>query len=308
MQTLIVLCLIQASLQLFSSDANNTFDAALHDNVILFWNISFKLDPKSDLVVHIQKSEDSSVDIVRLDQKGLKIFPTFVGRVQLLQNSFPNKVVALKMDNVSIQDTGEYKCYASMPLYINQGQCHLKVRAPWNPVQKSNVSMGSGVYTLRCEAKGYPLGTHTWTDGHGKKLTDQAKFTTSITSEQLIHIYSQLNVTISTRSNYTCTFSDDRGVSQSATFVFPDKDKSRHHYWLIPAIGGLVVVLVVLNLKHQCLHTSSLQQQEPRKPSRGGHGGVKWVGECSESVNNKLDSVPPPRSPYKLITEWSTDF
>ncbi|XP_062382926.1 CD276 antigen homolog [Sardina pilchardus] len=131
------------------------------------------------------------------------------------------------MDNVIVPDTGAYKCFTLMSskksdaLYGDQGLCHLKVRAPWYPVHKSNVSIGSGVYTLRCDAEGYPQGNITWTDGHGKKLTDQAKLTASITSERLIHIDSQLNVTITSSSSYTCTVMDDRGVSQAATFVFP---------------------------------------------------------------------------------------
>ncbi|XP_062382449.1 programmed cell death 1 ligand 1-like [Sardina pilchardus] len=269
MKDTLVLYLVLASLQFCASDVNNTFDAALHDSVILVWKFRFNLDPERNLVVHIQKSEESSVDIIHSDQKGLKVFPNFIGRVELLQNSFPDNVVALKMDNVSIPDTGAYKCFASMsrkrsdPLYIDQRLCHLKVQAPWSPVHKSNVSIGSGVHTLRCEAEGYPLGHVTWTDGHGKKLTAQAKLITSITSEQLIHIDSQLNVTISTSSNYTCTVMDDRGVSQAATFVFPEEDKSRPGYVLTLAVLGGVVMVMVVGLL--CLQ---LRARRARRASR----------------------------------------
>ena len=78
---------------------------------------------------------------------------------------------------------------------------------------------------LFCEAEGYPSAAVTWTDEHGHHLTEWANSTTSRTSEQIWHIVSQLNVNISSSSsssssNYTCTFTDDRGASQSASFVF----------------------------------------------------------------------------------------
>ena len=81
---------------------------------------------------------------------------------------------------------------------------------------------------LFCEAEGYPPAAVTWTDEHGHHLTEWANSTTSRTSEQLWHIVSQLNVNISSSSsssNYTCTFTDDRGASQSASFVFTGECK-----------------------------------------------------------------------------------
>ena len=80
---------------------------------------------------------------------------------------------------------------------------------------------------LFCEAEGYPPAAVTWTDEHGHNLTEWANSTTSRTSEQLWHIVSQLNVNISSSSssNYTCTFTDDRGASQSASFDFTGECK-----------------------------------------------------------------------------------
>ncbi|XP_076153796.1 programmed cell death 1 ligand 1-like [Alosa pseudoharengus] len=249
MQTPIIACLCLLSVLSFSSgNANNMYDVVLNEHVTLTWNVSTELDIKNDVVV-ILRSED--VDVIHLVKGRPKVFPAFDGRVQVLTDGFPRGVVALKMDNISIQDSGEYRCLVHKPLNKRPELCHLKVRAPWGPVCKSNVSMDNGVYSLVCETEGYPLAHVIWTDGLGQNLTDRAKLTTSLTSDKRYHISSRLNVSISTSGNYSCTVTDDRGVSQHKTFVFPDKAKSRHHYFMLSLLILCGLTVVVLIVKYQ---------------------------------------------------------
>ncbi|XP_062383014.1 programmed cell death 1 ligand 1-like [Sardina pilchardus] len=267
MQRRMIACLCLASVLTFSSGyPRNMYDAVIHQDVTLSWNTLSELDLKNDAVA-IRSTEDA--DVIHLVKGRPEVFPPFDGRVQLLTDGFPSGLVALKMDNVSIQDSGVYMCLVDKPLYIHPGLCHLKVRAPWSAVRKTNKSMGGGMYSLFCETEGYPLAPVVWTGGRGQNLTDWAELTTSITSEQLISVVSRLNVSISSSSSYTCTVTDDRGVSQHATFDFPDKEKSRNHYLFLIAAVLLVGVVVMLLFRYDKLsHRDGTEAQPSSGSSR----------------------------------------
>ncbi|XP_031416582.1 programmed cell death 1 ligand 1-like [Clupea harengus] len=258
MLQLIFFCfLLPASEQTFS-EVNN-IDAELYENVTFIWKFPFKLEPNTTIFITPVNRESSS-DVINLRGGVPEVFHPYEGRVQLLTQRFPDGVVALKMNSVRIPDAGIYQCVIKMPTQSPYRLLNIKLRAPWRDIKKS-ISVSGEERVLFCEAEGYPLAAVTWTDEHGHNLT-VANPTTSRTSEQLWHIVSQLNVNISSSSsssNYTCTFTDDRGASQSASFVFTDRKQSRHHYVLQPVlILALILALVMLVMMKKRLEMHDL--------------------------------------------------
>lgn len=91
--------------------------------------------------------------------------------------------------------------------------------APYHSVSKQIERTAEGdKVVLTCQSEGYPQSPVVWQDGHLQSYSSNT--TTTTTPDGLIKVVSQIEVSSSEKTKYTCNFTKDHS---SATFHIPGK-------------------------------------------------------------------------------------
>ncbi|XP_066566825.1 programmed cell death 1 ligand 1 isoform X2 [Amia ocellicauda] len=180
----------------------------------------------SGLNVHWHRIQSSgSLEVYRLvnGQEDLTFqHSQYKGRVCLQKEKLPMGLAVLQISNLSISDSGKYRCLIELG-GADYKEFTLTVRAAYKPIKKDiRKTEEDNMVELSCQSEGYPLTSVLWRDATGKKLSMKANTTYFKTVKHLFHLSSQVIITTTNNNTYTCTFLDEAGMGFSASFKIPD--------------------------------------------------------------------------------------
>ncbi|XP_041946109.1 butyrophilin-like protein 3 isoform X2 [Alosa sapidissima] len=96
--------------------------------------------------------------------------PRYRGRVSLV-GELEKGNVSLRLENLTLEDMGDYVCYAKSIKWYNEFSIRLKVRVQGNTPVVSSTEGGAGQVIVTCESDGWsPEPTVTWRDRKGTEI------------------------------------------------------------------------------------------------------------------------------------------
>ncbi|KAF7669549.1 hypothetical protein LDENG_00155660 [Lucifuga dentata] len=176
--------------------------------------------------------------------------PWYRDRVRLLADELSDGWAKIQVSRLKISDAGTYQCLVQRG-GADYKTITLSVKAPYKTVTKHIQKSAEGdEVLLTCQSEGFPQSSVEWQDKNLQRLDSN---TTAVpTPDQLFKVTSQIQVSSSDKSNYTCRFTNDGYL---ATFHIPDEIPITHvrNDALIIALSIAVVlaVLVVAVLSYQ---------------------------------------------------------
>ncbi|XP_032426896.1 programmed cell death 1 ligand 1 isoform X1 [Xiphophorus hellerii] len=223
----VALVVLQVSLQpslaaLFTVEAEHTsYNSEYGGNVVMGCRFSSKpANSQNDLKV-IWHWMDGSPDqeVIRLvGNLESSSSSKFKGRVKLLTDELKNSWAKIQISDLRITDSGTYQCLVQTTEGTDYKTIALSVGAPYHSVSKQIERTAEGdKLVLTCQSEGYPQSPVVWQDGHLQSYSSNT--TTTTTPDGLIKVVSQIEVSSSEKTKYTCNFTKDHS---SATFHIPD--------------------------------------------------------------------------------------
>uniref|UniRef100_A0A3B5L6T6 Ig-like domain-containing protein n=1 Tax=Xiphophorus couchianus TaxID=32473 RepID=A0A3B5L6T6_9TELE len=207
---------------LFTVEAEHTsYNSEYGGNVVMGCRFSSKpANSQNDLKV-IWHWMDGSPDqeVIRLvGNLESSSSSKFKGRVKLLTDELKNSWAKIQISDLRITDSGTYQCLVQTTEGTDYKTIALSVGAPYHSVSKQIERTAEGdKVVLTCQSEGYPQSPVVWQDGHLQSYSSNT--TTTTTPDGLIKVVSQIEVSSSEKTKYTCNFTKDHS---SATFHIPD--------------------------------------------------------------------------------------
>ncbi|XP_066518405.1 butyrophilin subfamily 2 member A1-like isoform X2 [Hoplias malabaricus] len=177
----------------------------------------------------------------------------YTGRVSL-SGDLDKGDVSLKLDNLILEDKGEYICHVSSESWYDKGNVSLKIQVLGSTPILSVVNAGGGQVNVSCHSHGWhPAPVLIWRDAGGKDLKqiNNDKFTN--TSEGLVNVSSWLLISPSDTEWLSCSVGvtasnenrrESRVVPQSPTELWKEAFITTLLFLLLCIIGvGVYCVL-----------------------------------------------------------------
>ncbi|XP_054896383.1 programmed cell death 1 ligand 1-like isoform X3 [Poeciliopsis prolifica] len=222
----VALVVLQVSLQpslaaLFTVEAEHTsYSSEYGGNVVMGCRFSSKpANPQNDLKVIWHRLDGSpDQEVIRLvDNFESSASSKFKGRVKILTDELKNSWAKIQISDLRITDSGTYQCLVQTAEGTDYKTIALSVGAPYHSVSKQIERTAEGdKVVLTCQSEGYPQSPVVWQDGRLQSYSSNTTATT--TPGGLIKVISQIEVSSSEKTNYTCNFTKDHS---SATFHIP---------------------------------------------------------------------------------------
>uniref|UniRef100_A0A8C9TBD0 Butyrophilin subfamily 1 member A1-like n=1 Tax=Scleropages formosus TaxID=113540 RepID=A0A8C9TBD0_SCLFO len=121
----------------------------------------FRVQTKNPLVHLYQDHEDRNENQI----------PSYRGRTSLFPEELNNGNTSLKVKNVRLSDSGEYKCFVQSAEWYDDYSINVQIKAIGTHPVISNEGYKEGGISLVCESKGwYPQPQVVWMDSEGHNL------------------------------------------------------------------------------------------------------------------------------------------
>ncbi|XP_008422256.1 programmed cell death 1 ligand 1 isoform X1 [Poecilia reticulata] len=241
----VALVVLQVSLQpslaaLFTVEAEHTsYNSEYGGSVVMGCRFSSKpANPQNDLKVvwHLTDTGPDQEVIRLVDNLESSASSKFKGRVKLLTDELKNSWAKIQISDLRITDSGTYQCLVQTTEGTDYKTITLSVGAQYHSISKriERTAQGDKV-VLTCQSEGYPMSPVVWQDERLQSYISNT--TTTTTPDGLIKVVSQIEVSSSEKTKYTCNFTKDHS---SATFHIPDD--------IPPRQGENDILIVVLCL------------------------------------------------------------
>ncbi|XP_019951203.2 butyrophilin subfamily 1 member A1-like [Paralichthys olivaceus] len=206
--------------------------------------------PQSAEALEVRWYQNDRFDtpIIHYQNKEMVADPSYVGRASFaLKDAASGGLgagdVSLKLQNVKIEDVGDYICYVSSDHGYDRGSVSLKVTEMGTSPLLSMAWAEENVVNMSCESEGwYPKPRLHWTD-HKHNLTPKSLQYSKVSSG-LVSVHSWLLVPSSSEVSCLVGLSDELKDSKEARGrlgVLPQADKQ------VPgSVPGLVITILVL--------------------------------------------------------------
>ncbi|XP_054896382.1 programmed cell death 1 ligand 1-like isoform X2 [Poeciliopsis prolifica] len=252
----VALVVLQVSLQpslaaLFTVEAEHTsYSSEYGGNVVMGCRFSSKpANPQNDLKVIWHRLDGSpDQEVIRLvDNFESSASSKFKGRVKILTDELKNSWAKIQISDLRITDSGTYQCLVQTAEGTDYKTIALSVGAPYHSVSKQIERTAEGdKVVLTCQSEGYPQSPVVWQDGRLQSYSSNTTATT--TPGGLIKVISQIEVSSSEKTNYTCNFTKDHS---SATFHIPDDiplHQGENDILIVVLCVGLILTAIVLGV------------------------------------------------------------
>ncbi|KAL2098039.1 hypothetical protein ACEWY4_007246 [Coilia grayii] len=129
--------------------------------------------------------------------------PQYRGRVSLT-GELEKGNVSLKVENVTMADSGEYICFVAGKMWYEQARVYIIVKATGTHPVLSVADGGSGQVNVSCVSDGwFPKPTLTWRQQGGTEISQS--FDTTIDAQGLVSVTSQLLLPLSKLEWLSCS-------------------------------------------------------------------------------------------------------
>ncbi|XP_076151969.1 uncharacterized protein LOC143135127 isoform X4 [Alosa pseudoharengus] len=172
--------------------------------------------------------------------------PQYRGRVSLI-GQLENRNVSLKLENVSLADSGEFVCFVVGDVWYEQASVHLIVKVMGSPPVLSVTYGGSGQANVTCVSDGWaPQPTLTWRNNGGTEIPSQSH-----------HSATDAHGLVSVTSWLVHSSSGSKWVACSVGLPEEERKESR----ILPYISGAVTVELERILRDKEAEMERLKQK-----------------------------------------------
>lgn len=131
--------------------------------------------------------------------------PHYSGRASLI-GGLEEGNVSLKLENITMADTGEYVCYLQHGSWYEKGNVHVEVRVLGSVPLISVSDGGSGQVKVTCQSEGWsPKPTLTWRNAKGIEIKKGFHDADSIDDNSLMSVSSWMLVSLSDSHGLSCS-------------------------------------------------------------------------------------------------------
>ncbi|XP_076119046.1 butyrophilin subfamily 3 member A2-like isoform X2 [Alosa pseudoharengus] len=175
--------------------------------------------------------------------------PAYRGRTSLFTEELQRGILSLKLSGVRRSDANTYRCYIATDTMPAEVTVSVKVETVGSTPNISAESLESGDVRLQCESSGWSSEPQMeWLDSEGRTLPVDPPCIQRF--PEGLRVKSSVTVKQSDSSRFLCRIRSP-GQTREMEVQVPQTlfGHYRHHYWIIAALGLIIILQFLLALK-----------------------------------------------------------